>query len=228
MRRPLVVVSISVAVVLILTGVAYLFLSKPPATEPQPRGSSTNQPTSAKESKPPPEQSTLSFKQGIENIKNAIDEVCTTGESKELTLVFTEAEANEQAAKLLAQTEIPEDIPLEVESIRVDLKAGNTVVTEVKSVTYGFKITIEVTVLVITEDGKPKVEVTNVNFGIVPLPQPVKDRITAFVTQEIDNLLNRLLNEVSTGCDGGVDLEFTEIDIQENKVTIIVVVRPTV
>ncbi len=52
--------------------------------------------------------------------------------------------------------------------------------------------------------------------------------VKGFNAQEIDNLLNRLLGEVSTGCNGGVDLEFTEIDIQENKVTITVVVRLTV
>jgi hypothetical protein len=227
MTRPLVIVSLSAAVFLILAGAAYFLFSRPPVAEPPPPGPPTSQPAPANEGKPPPEQPTASFEQGIENLEIAIREVCTTGESKELTLVITEEEANEQAADLLARTEVPENIPLEVESVRIDFQTDNSVVTVAKSITHGFKVTIEVAVLVVAEEGKPKVTVTNINFGILPIPDVVKDEITAFITQETENLWNRLLSEVSTDCNGGVDLEVTQISTQEDKVTVIVLVRRT-
>jgi hypothetical protein len=69
---------------------------------------------------------------------------------------------------LLQQFEMPEDIPLELDDVRVDFKSGNNVVTEAKTSASGLKITLKVTSHVSIEEGKPVVEVTDINL---PLPQ---------------------------------------------------------
>lgn len=189
-----------------------------------PESPSTNTTASPRESKsstePPP-----TFEQKIESLKQAIANVCTTGVSEELTLVFTETEANDQAARLLATTEMPPDIPLEIESAHIDFQADNNVLVEVKTVIYGFKPTIKVKAQVGIEQGKPEVEISDISFGFIPLPKPLKDRIVDLITQKTDDLQSRF-TEGGIGCDGKIDLEFTNMNVQQEKVTITVIIKP--
>lgn len=217
--RPI-IIGTAVAVALILGGVGYSFFSKPSPAEPPP------QVTPAAESKPSPEPLPQSFEQKIESLQRAIADVCATGESKEVTMVFSETEANDQAAKLLAQIEIPEDIPLEIESVNIDFQSENNVLIEARSVIYDrFKVTIKVKTHVGIEEGKPKVEVTSISFGFVPLPEPLKDRIVDLGMQKIDALLTQLA-EAGLDCDGKVDLQFTDINIEGDKVTVTAIIKP--
>ncbi|MEE8619128.1 MAG: hypothetical protein V3S84_03260 [Dehalococcoidales bacterium] len=215
-----------VSVSFFLAGAGYILFSSPPQPElPQPSVTPTEQPAPPKEAKPSPEQPPLSFEQKVEKVREAIDNVCATGGSREVTLVFTETEANDQAAKLLATAEIPADIPLEVESVYIDFQSDNNVLVEVKSVIYdGPKVTIKVTTHISVEEGKPKVDITKVSFGFLPLPKPLKDRITGLITQEIDDLLNQM-TEAGIGCNGKVDFKFKDISIQGEKSTITVVIE---
>ena len=158
--------------------------------------------------------------------EEAITDVCHSNESKEVTLVFTEAEANEQAAKMLAQTEMPQDIPLEINSVHIDFQADNNVETEAGSKAYGLKFTIKVKIQVGIDEGKPVIEVRDVNFGFVPLPKPVKNKITELIPEKIDALLAQM-TAAETDCIGKVDLEFTDINIQQDTATITVIVKPT-
>ncbi|GAG18095.1 unnamed protein product, partial [marine sediment metagenome] len=177
MKSHPIIISTVAIVVLILAGVSYSLLSKPSPTEPPPQvAPSIEQPAPSRESEPPSVQPPLSFEQKMESLQKDIADVCATNESKEVTLVFSETEANNQAAKLLAQTEIPEDIPLEIESVYIDFQSDNNVLTEARSVIYNrFKVTIKVKAQVGIEDGKPEVKVTSISFGFVPLPKPLKD-----------------------------------------------------
>ena len=119
MKKYLIIISAIVTVLVIVAGVSYFLLSHPSPTEPPPQvRPATEQPASTKQSPP-------GFEQKIETLKKAITEACTTGESQEVTLVFTEAEANEEAAKLLSQTEIPEEIPLAVDKSSRRLMSGS-------------------------------------------------------------------------------------------------------
>ncbi len=206
--RPIIIGTI-VAVALILGGVVYSFSNKPSPAELPP------QVTPEAESKPSPEPLPPSFEQKIDSLQKAIADVCATGESKEVTMVFSETEANDQAAKLLAQTEIPEDIPLEIESVNIDFQPDNNVLTEARSVIYDrFKVTIKLKTHVSIEEGKLKVEVTSISFGLVPLPEPLKDRIVDLGMQKIDALLTQLA-EAGLDCDGKVDLQFMpELTVQ--------------
>ena len=203
-KSPLVILGITIAVLLILAGAGYFIFSSPP--EPPPQAAAPTEPLPSPEIAPPTKQPAPGVEEKIENFIQAIADVSATGESKEVTLVFTEAEINEQASILLAQVEIPEDIPLEVKSVHIDLQADNKLVTEAETVTYGFGVTIKVKAQVGIKEGKPEVEITDVSFGFIPLPGTVKDRIVALITQRIDELLVQL-TEAEIGGNGKVNFQ---------------------
>jgi len=228
MKSPLVITSLVIAGLLILAGVSYFLFHSPSPTEPPPQDTPpAEQPSPPKESKPIPEQPALSFEQQIEDLKIAIASVCATGESKEVTLVVTETEVNDQATKLLTQVEVPEDIPLEIKSVHINFEANDSVIAEIKSDAYGFELTIKLRAQVSVEEGKPKVEVTDVSFGFIPLPQSIKDRIVVYITQEIEDLLSRM-TETAISCNGTtVSLEFKDINVQQTKMTVTVIIKPT-
>jgi len=231
MKSPPVIIGIIICVLLIVAGISYFTLIRPslpeassqvaPPTE-QPAPSATM--ALSRESKPPPEM-LLSFEQKIESLGKATADVCATGESKEITLTFTEIEANNQATRLLATAEIPTDIPLEIESVHIDFQPDNIILTEARSVIYDrFRATIKAKAQVSIEAGKPKVEITKVNFGFIPLPRLLKDTIVELITAEIDDFQSQL-TQVKTGCNGSVRLEFTEISIQEEEITIALIIK---
>ncbi len=226
MIKPQIIIVAVGGVLFFLVGAGYILFSSPPQPEsPQPSGTSTEQPAPPKEAKPSPEQPPLSFDQKMEKVREAMADVCATGGSREVTLVFTETEANDQVAKLIVQAEIPADIPLEVESAHIDFQSDNNVLAEAKSVIYdGPKVTIKVTAHISIEEGKPKVDITKVSFGFIPLPKPLKDRITALITQKIDDSLNQM-TEAGIGCNGKVDFKFKDISIQQEKLTVTVVIE---
>ena len=155
-----------------------------------------------------------------------VTDACRTSHSQQLTLSFTEAETNEQASEFLSRLTLPEDIPLEVESIRIDFRADNIAAAEAESLIYGnFKATIKATAYVSIKNGRPDVELTKVSFGIIPLPKAARDKIIGLVPQKIEALLN-YLTETEAECQGKVNLEFTAITINENSVTISVIASP--
>ena len=219
--------------VFILAGAVYLIFSNPFAKEspspdievpkPEPtQGTTLTKPPSRK-SVSPPEPSAPSFEEKITSLKQTVTYVITTGESQEVTLVFTEAEVNDQATKILTQVEIPEDIPLEVNSVHIDLKAGNNLLTEAETNILGLGVTLKARSQVSLNEGEPEVTVTNVSFGFIPLPGAVKDKITAFITQKTDELLVQLTKATIDA--NGIDLEFKEVNIQEDKVTITALIK---
>ncbi|MFC1979266.1 hypothetical protein ACFLVS_00060 [Chloroflexota bacterium] len=228
-KRHLIIISTVAAVLLISVGVVYSsFDNPPPAESPPPVTPPAEQPAPPTESKPPPAPAPAppppTFEQKIKNFTESIFDVCDTGESKEITLVFTEIEVNEQTAKLLAHIDIPADIPLEIEAVDIDFQAANKVLTESKSIIYDkFHVTIKAQVSV--EEGEPEVEVTSISFGFIPLPKPLRDRIVALGMEKVD-AVQAQLTQAGAGCNGKVDLEFTNINIQESNITISVLIKP--
>jgi len=227
MKRPLVIISIAAVVLLILAGAGYFVWSNLFPPEPPPPGATlTAPPPPPKESKPPPPKKPApGLEEKVENFMQAIADVSATGKSKEVTLVFTEAEVNDQAAMLLTQVEIPGDIPLEIKGVHIDFQTDNNLVTEVETATYGFEVTIKVKTKVGVKEGKPDVEITDVSFGFIPLPETLKDRIVDFLKQKIDDSLVQL-TETGIGGNGKVNLEFKDINIQEEEMTITVIIKP--
>ena len=231
-----------VVVLLIAAGVAYLVLSNPQQPEPAPSAPAPAEPapapvetpppaTPAAESPPPPEASPPLVAEPAPGVEGKVEQfvkdvadVIATGESKEVTIVFTEAEVNEQAAKMLAQTEMPADIPLEINSIHIDLQADNNMVTELGTVSYGFEFTIKVKTHIGVKEGKPDVEITDISFGFIPLPGVVKDKITAFIGEKIDTLMVQLA-EAEVGGEG-IDLEFKDIKVQAEEMAVTLLIKP--
>jgi len=230
----------SVMAVIILAGAGSILFARdsappqtppptPPASPPSVSQSATVRETAPAPPPAPqtsPQQPPLTFEEKIERLKQAITDACHTSKSRQLTLSFTEAETNEQATKFLTRLTLPEDIPLEVESIQIDFQADNNAAAEVKSVISGwFKATIKAKSHVSIKDGKPDVELTKVSFGIVPLPKAARDKIIGLVPQKIEALLYYLA-ETEAECQGKVNLEFTGITIQETEATVSVTARP--
>jgi flagellar basal body-associated protein FliL len=227
---------IIIAIVFVLIGGGYLvfsnfFSSEPPPkdeapTEPPatPEATPTTPPAPPKESAPPPEPPPApSIEEKVVDFGQAVADVLASGESQEVTLVFTEAEVNEQATKLLAQVEIPEDIPLEIKSVHIDLQPGNNLLTEAETTILGFGVTLKANAQVSIREGKPKVDITKVSFGAIPIPGAIKDAVVGFITQQTDDLLVQLTKPAIDG--DGIDLEFQEINTQEDKVTITILVK---
>ena len=213
---------------LITAGVTYFILSNPPSPEPPPPVvAPVKPPPPSKEPAPPPEPPPPTFEEKVETFAQAIAEVSAIGESQEVILTFTEAEVNEQAAKLLTQVEMPEDIPMEIKGVRVDLQTGNNLATEAEVFAYGIGVTLQVKTQVSIKEGKPDVAVTDVSFGNPFLDAILKDRVTELITQKMDDLLIKL-TETEIGGSGKVDLEFKAIDIQEEEMTVTVMIKPAV
>ena len=234
MKSPLSTVLIIVAVALVIfAGVKYFDTNEPPPAVEKPVVTSEAKlpATQSSPSEPgtPAVSSTASLtataptslEQNYANLQEAVAEVIASGESKEVTLVITEAEANEQAATLLTQATMPEDIPLELKGVQIDFQTGNNVLTEIEAIIYGFTGKIKVKSHVGIEEGRPAVEVTDVS---VPLPG-VKDKIAGLIEQKTEDLLDQLTT-AALGPDQDVDLEYKDINIQEEEATITVIIKP--
>jgi hypothetical protein len=195
----------------------------PPASPAPPKESVPSPPTPPKESAPPPEPSAQSVEEKVADFGQTVTDVYASGESQEMTLVFTEDEVNDQAAIMLAQTEIPEDIPLEIKSIHIDLQPDNNLLVEAKTTILGFGATLKATSRVSISEGKPKVDITKVSFGAILIPAAIKDAVVKFITQRTDEMMVQSTQATVGGA--GIDLEFKEITTQEDKVTITVLVK---
>ncbi len=251
MKNPLIIgIGVVIAVLLVMAGVEYLFNIPPPeetsiTTEQATPSREVKLPTEQKASSPQTEptviqsasteerapvtigeQPSLNFEQKIEKLGEVIEGVSITGESRDVILVFTEAEANEQAVKLLSEIKIPEDIPLKVRGVSVDFQADNNVLTVVETTAFGFGFLpakIKVKSKVDSEAGELIVEVTEVNFWFVRLPGSLKDRVAGFIGQLIGDLLERFTKTESSS---KTTLEFDGINIQEERVTFRIRITP--
>jgi len=177
------------------------------------------------ENKPPTEAPPETLEENIESLMEAIAAVCADGEAREVTLVLSEKEANAQASELIVQTEVPEDIPLEIKDIYIDFQPGNSVLTEIDAVALGsLQATVKVKSQVDIIEGKPAVAVTEINFGFIPLSGALKDRIAGLVREKIEDLLNQL-TETGLVCDREIGLVYQDIDIQEEEAAITVLIQ---
>lgn len=221
-------VAVIVAGMLLLAGAAgagYYFFRNLSLPEPPPPPAAPAQPPAPPPaSTPSPEQAAPTIEEKVKSLAEAIAEVSATGESREVTLVFTEAEVNEQASLLLTQVETPEDIPLEIKSVHVDLQTGNNLLVEAETTAYGFDVTIKVKTQVAVSEGKPAVTIIDVTLGNPLLNALMKDRIIALLTEQIDDLLVQLTESGISG--QNVYLEFKGISIQEEEMTVTAIIKP--
>lgn len=232
MKSRFIIIGSIVVLALIIAGVGYFICNNPFVTEAPPQATPPSMPPALTEEPSPPggdesptEPSPITLEQRIESLKEAVAEVCTTGECKEVALVITETEANNKAAELMAAAQIPADIPLEIESVHLDFQPDNTVCVEAQSVLYGkFKATIRATAQVNIKEGEPKVEIAKISFGFIPMPQSLRERIVSLVAEKIGELKSQLI-EAETGCNGKVNLEFKDISIRHDDLTVTVVIE---
>jgi uncharacterized protein YpmS len=146
--------------------------------------------------------------------------VRTTGQPQEVTIVLTEAEVNAQAQSLAQGLQSAE---FKVLSVRIDLKPNNALSAELQAQALGFTIPIRVNMNIAVKDGKPVVSITGINFGMLPVPQTMKDQIAAAIAQSIDNLMVEM---TQGGVGAGVAFEVRSITIRETDMTIVALVKP--
>jgi hypothetical protein len=226
MKIFLIIISSIVALFLVTAGIFYIIGHDAAITEaPPPTTPASGSPGPAEEPTPSPDKAPIET--GIDGLNNVTAEVYATGEPREVVIVITETEANNKAAELLPTIEIPADIPLEIEGVHLDLQPDNIVLVEAQSTLFGqLKTTIKATTQVSIVEGESRVEITRVSFGFVPVPQALKERIVSLVTENLDDFIAQL---VTTGnSDGGeVSLEFRDISIRQDDLTVTVLIAAT-
>lgn len=161
---------------------------------------------------------TISFEQEMEKLTETMTDVASTGESSEVSLIFSEETVNDKVAQSLVGTTINAGVTMEVTAVDLDLQDGNIIEAELNGTTsFGFGVVIRVKAQVSIEAGKPVVEVIDAN---VP-----KDLIADPITEALDTLLIQL-TRTGSGDDENVDIEFTDITIQDDELTLVVMIRP--
>lgn len=222
----LILLPVIIAVLLILGGGGYFlarsiwFPEPPPAPEPVQPPSPAPAAVPPPPAEPAPESPLPSLEDQVTGFRQAVAEVVATGESREVILTFTEAEITEQIDKIMTRMEIPADIPLEIKGARIDLQPGNKMLTVADTTILGFDAKLKVNTGVGIRDGRPDISVNDISFGMIPVPGAVKEKITALISQQTDQMLVAL-TEAETG---GVDLEFIDMTTDEDTLSITVLV----
>jgi len=225
--------------------VLHVFSDEPPPAEPvalsstpnekaappqaSPSQATTSQTTSSQTNPPKATPPAQSLEENIQSVTESITEAATSGESREVTLVISETEANEQASKMLARTEVPEELPLLINSVQVDFQKDNIVVTMVDTtiqVIFNIPIDIKIMSQVGIAYGQPTVTITDISFfGSALLPRSMKDQITGLIMENVDSLLTQV-TEIDLGEGDKVEIEYKDIDIQEEEATVTAIVKP--
>ncbi|MEE8318525.1 MAG: hypothetical protein V3R36_02675 [Dehalococcoidales bacterium] len=224
----LILLPVIIAALLILGG-GYFVIRNIQLPEPPPPPVPVQPPPPAPAAVPPPPAEPApapqptSLEDQVTGFRQAVAEVAATGESREVILTFTEAEMTEQANRVMTRMEIPADIPLEIKGATIDLQPGNNMLTVADTTILGFDASLKVNTGVGIRDGRPDISVNDISFGMIPVPGAVKEKITALISQQTDQMLVAL-TEAETG---GVDLEFIDMTTDEDTLSITVLVSKT-
>lgn len=218
----LILLPVIIVALLILGGGGYFLVRNLRSPELPPPPPAPVQPA------PPPTETTPvppppSFEDRVTDFRQAVVEVADTGESREVILTFTEAEITEQADKIMTRMEIPADIPLEIKGVSIDLQPGNNMLTIADTTILGFDAKLKVNTGVSIRAGRPDISINEVSFGMIPVPGMVKEKIVALISQQTDRMLV-VLTEAGTG---GVDLEFIDMTIDEDMLSVTVLISKT-
>jgi len=224
MKNPVVITMLVIAVLLI-GGVVAVFLvfnvfDREAAPAPAPAPAAVPAPASAPAPAPAPAPSGPSIEDKIKSLEQTIEQVRTTGQPQEVTIVLTEAEVNAQAQSLAQGLQSAE---FKVLSVRIDLQPNNALSAELQAQALGFTIPIKVNMNIGVKDGKPVVSITGINFGMLPVPPTMKDQIAAAIAQSIDSLMVEM---TQGGVGAGVAFEVWSITIRETDMTIVALVKP--
>lgn len=218
----IVIIPLVIVALLILAAGGYFVLravdfDEPPSPPPAP--TTPTQPPAEVEPAPPPPASTPG--DSLTDFQQAVAEVAETGESQEVVLTFTEAEVNARADEVMTGMEVPEDIPLELNSVSIDLKPGNRLLALADTTILGFDATLEVDAVISIRDGQPDVSINEISFGTIPVPGSVKEEIAELIRQQIDRVL---LDLAGSAAGSGVELDFQDITTDEDKLTVTVLI----
>lgn len=226
-----IIIGVAAIVVVVLLGVVgYNAYSKitppsPPPAPPAPTPTPTPKPSPQPSPAPPATQTPPSnIEQKVSDLAQAIQDVAKTGTPKKVTLSFTEAEINAQITAMLPQVKLPPEIPVELKSVRVDLLTNNQLAADIGASLMGFSTTIKLKGRVSVVGGQPKLDITDANFGLIPVPQTMKDQLVAMISQNFAQMLFQIPQSAAGG--SGVTIEYTDMTIQQDTLTATVLVKP--
>lgn len=219
-QRTWIIIGCAVAL-LVLTAAGLRWLiqgrdSGPPSETPP----STTLLTKPSDQSPPPSLDEL-----IAGLQQDVAAAGATGQPIEATLTITEAEANSVVAPRLLKMELPADLPLEPENLHFDFQPG-TVLTKVTGTAYGIPVTAEIAAQVNIVEGRPKIAVTDVELGWLPLPQSVKDELAGLITARVAEIQNEVIDQEMATIVGEADWSITSLTIQEEKATVTLLIVP--
>jgi len=185
-----------VVLLLAIAWVGYYLLTKPPQSELPPAATPPVEQL-APEVAPPVEQSApkvtpstepspLSFSQKIDNLWQEVEEVRVTGEGREVTLVFTEAEINSEIPRLLTKANLREAVPLDIKSAQLDFHPDDAITVLTTVDTYGITLDVEVETRVGIEAGKPRITIVDIHLGKIFLPTFIKNYVINTISDAVE------------------------------------------
>ena len=137
------------------------------------------------------QQAAQSFDQRIEHFEDAV-EAASPGEK--VSLVITEEEANSKIAELIAEANLKEQIAkaglpvdLDISDVQINFRDGRVKALALTEIS-GIEVKMGVQALVDVKDGRLSLDVQDIDFGSLPLPQTLKDQLTGLIPEDIDTL----------------------------------------
>lgn len=223
-QRAWIISGCTVAALLIVAAAGYYWLGKDRGSEPSPETAMATPSTT-----PKVEPSTLPPQQNLEQMLKSLQQEAAKasgrGEPVETTLTVTEEQANSEIAPRLLETEIPEELPVELEAVHFDFQP-EAVLTELAVTAYGITVSADITAQVNIVDGKPEIEVTDIGFGWMPLPEAAKDQLTDLITTKMADLQEDALDREMAAVIGDADWSITYLSIQEEQATVTLLIQP--
>lgn len=180
-KKILIGIGAFIVLVLIVAGIGYYLLTSRPAAPPLPSGL----PPEITEVSP---EAATRLEKKIDAFNREVKEAQAAGEKKEITLVVTEGEVNSLINKELMGAP-PADLPadLKLEEAKVYLREG-LLRFDILANIAGIKITAITMAEIAVVDGKPRIKVKSIDFGKLPLPGAVTDRLTNFLTNQLEGM----------------------------------------
>ena len=135
-----------------------------------------------------------SFDAKVDGLNAAVTTAKKTGKAQPVTVTFTEAELTSKAS---AAWSALNDTGLAATNTQVHLAGGNFVATA--SVTFqGISLNLGVVAAPTVVNGQPRIVIKEIQTGALPIPDVIKEQLTARLGQAIDPSALGLPIDVST------------------------------
>lgn len=216
MRSPVFkIIYVLVLLLILATGVNYFLVAKPFQKEPVPPTPITIP--------SPVQEPNMSFTQKIDDLRKAAQEVFDSGNGKEVRLLLTEGEVNQQVASMLAQSRARGELPMDIKRASVDLQPDNAFTIEIDAVALNINFNIKVISRIGIKAARPSIETVDVQVPLVL--SSFKEQIAGMVRQQTEAMLSQLTQTEPVG-GGKLEVQFTEIKTGDQELAVTAMLTP--